>query len=96
MKFGEVAESAVNDTCRVSAMVAAPAVPGVPVPNNAGPIAVPLSRFAAATVPSDRDKSANAPAATTPPSKPATLLAVMAIRRTAQDLAMYTVNRRTD
>eukprot|EP00873_Tetraselmis_striata_P042926 jgi/Tetstr1/463190/TSEL_008122.t1 len=62
-----------------SAMVTAPAVPGVPVPNNAGPIAVPLLRFAAATVPSDCDNSANAPATTTPPSKPAALWAVMAM-----------------
>jgi len=64
-----------------SAMVTAPAVPGVPVPNNAGPIAVPLLRFAAATVPSDCDNSANAPATTTPPSKPAALWAVMAMTR---------------
>eukprot|EP00873_Tetraselmis_striata_P012630 jgi/Tetstr1/432894/TSEL_022243.t1 len=62
-----------------SAMVTAPAVPGVPVRNNAGPIAVPLLRFAAATVPSDCDNSANAPATTTPPSKPAALWAVMAM-----------------
>eukprot|EP00873_Tetraselmis_striata_P040069 jgi/Tetstr1/460333/TSEL_005633.t1 len=62
-----------------SAMVTAPAVPGVPVPNNAGTIAVPLLRFAAATVPSDCDNSANAPATTTPPSKPAALWAVMAM-----------------
>eukprot|EP00873_Tetraselmis_striata_P003132 jgi/Tetstr1/423396/TSEL_014080.t1 len=73
-----------------SAMVTAPAVPGVPVPNNAGPIAVPLLRFAAATVPSDCDNSANAPATTTPPSKPAALWAVMAMTSTAQDLAVYT------
>eukprot|EP00873_Tetraselmis_striata_P019456 jgi/Tetstr1/439720/TSEL_028139.t1 len=73
-----------------SAMVTAPAVPGVPAPNNAGPIAVPLLRFAAATVPSDCDNSANAPATTTPPSKPAALWAVMAMTSTARDLAVYT------
>eukprot|EP00873_Tetraselmis_striata_P004909 jgi/Tetstr1/425173/TSEL_015634.t1 len=77
-------------------MVTAPAVPGVPVPNDAGPIAVPLSRFAATIVPSDCDNSANAPATTTPPSKPAAMWAVMAMTRTAKDLAVYTVNRRTD